>query len=170
MLHCMNTNTIKRGHQALRKGRVSLPNQIYLITVCCNNREKLFLDRAAARVMSLTLNNVLAEKQSKILAWVVMPDHVHLALQLAEAETLAKTMNRINSCSAIAVNKVLNRHSKVWQGAYHDHALRDEKQLFTAIEYLISNPIRAGLVRKLGDYPYWNIAIAAPCEALLQGF
>lgn len=166
----MKSNTIKRGHQALRKGRVSLPNQIYLITVCCNNRENLFVDHNAARVMSLTLHHVLAAKQSKILAWVVMPDHVHLALQLAEAEALAKTMNRINSCSAIAVNRALNRHSKVWQGAYHDHVLRDEEQLWVAIQYLVSNPIRAGLVSNLGDYPYWNIAIAGPCEALLQDF
>ena len=96
-----------------------------------------------------------------------MPDHMHFALQLAEDETLAKTMNQINSCSAIAVNRALNRHSQLWQGACHDHALRDEEQLFTAIRYLISNPIRAGLVEKLGDYPYWNIVIAEPSEALL---
>ena len=167
MLHCMQINIINRGHQALRKFRVSLTSQIYLITVCCKNREKIFQDYSAARVMSSTLHNVLKEKQSKILAWVVMPDHMHLVLQLAEDETLAKTMNRINSCSAIAVNKVLKRHSTVWQGAYHDHALRDEEQLFAAIKYLISNPIRAGLVEKPGDYPYWNIVIAEPSEALL---
>lgn len=166
MLHGMKANTIKAGHQALRKGRVSLPNQIYLIAVCCNNREKIFSDFNAARVMSSILHKVLKEQQSKILAWVVMPDHMHLALQLAEDETLAKTMNRINSCSAIAVNKALNRHSKLWQGAYHDHALRDEGQLFTAIRYLISNPIRAGLAEKLGDYPYWNSVIPEPSEAL----
>ena len=163
----MKTNTINRGHQALRKARVSLPNQIYLITVCCKHREKIFLDYNAARAMSSILHRVLNERLSNILAWVIMPDHMHLALQLAEDETLAKTMNRINSCSAIAVNRALNRHSQVWQGAYHDHALRDEDQLFTAIRYLISNPIRAGLVEKLGDYPYWNIAIAEPSEALL---
>ncbi len=163
----MKTDTAKRGHHALRKFRISLPNQVYLITVCCKNREKLFLDCQAARALSLTLNTVLKDKQSKILAWVVMPDHMHLALHLAEDETLGKTMNRINSCTAIAVNRALKRQSQVWQGAYHDHALRDEQQLFTAIRYLISNPIRAGLVAKLGDYPYWNIAIAEPSEALL---
>ncbi|MGH8104731.1 MAG: REP-associated tyrosine transposase [Arenimonas sp.] len=155
------------GHQALRKGRVSIPNQIYLITVCCNNKEKLFLDENAARVLSSTLHRVLQNQNSKILAWVVMPDHMHLALQLGEHETLGKTMNRINSCSAIAINKVIKRHSPVWQGAYHDHALRDDEQLFAAIKYLISNPIRAGLVERLGDYPYWNIGIAEPSEALL---
>lgn len=155
------------GHQALRKGRVTIPNQIYMITVCCKNKEKLFLDHNAARALSSTLHRVLQNQNSKILAWVVMPDHMHLALQLAENETLGKTMNRINSCSAIAINKITRRHSPIWQGAYHDHALRDEDQRSTAIRYLISNPIRAGLVEKLGDYPYWNILIAEPDEALL---
>ncbi len=156
-----------RGHKALRKGRVSIPNQIYLITVCCKNKEKLFLDHHAAQILSSLLHRVLQKQNSKILAWVVMPDHMHLALQLAEDETLAKTMNRINSCSAIAVNRALSRHSPVWQGAYHDHALRDDDQLLTAIRYLISNPIRAGLVQNLGDYPYWDITIAEPNEDLL---
>ncbi len=163
----MPSQTKIRGHKALRKGRVSIVGQIYLITVCCKDREKIFNNFEAARSVALTLNTVLAAKKSKILAWVVMPDHMHLALQLAEDETLSKTMNRINSCSAIAVNRVLNRRAQVWQGAYHDHALRDQAQLFAAIRYLVSNPVRAGLVQKLGDYPYWNIAIAEPDEALL---
>jgi putative transposase len=163
----MKEDTTKRGHRALRKFRISLTNQIYLITVCCKNREKLFFDCCAARTLSLTLNTVLKQKQSKILAWVVMPDHMHLALQLVEGETLAKIMNRINSCTAIAVNKTLYRHAPVWQGAYHDHALRDEEQLLVALRYLISNPIRAGLVQKLGDYPYWDITVVEPSEALL---
>jgi len=163
----MKTNTIIRGHQALRKFRVSVPNQIYLITVCCKEREQVFLDCNAARALSYRLDTVLKNMRSIILAWVVMPDHMHLALQLAGNETLGRTMNRINSCSTIAVNRALNRHSRLWQGAYHDHAIRDEAQLLASIKYLIGNPIRAGLAEKLGDYPYWNIAIAEPDEALL---
>jgi putative transposase len=157
-----------RGHQALRKARVSLTNQIYLITVCCRNREKLFLNYEVARVMAATLSQVLKNNASEILAWVIMPDHMHLVLRLGGEETLSKTMNRINSCCAIAINKVLCRNSRVWQGAYHDHALRDQEQLYSAIRYVLSNPIRAGIVEKLGDYPYWNICIAEPDEALLE--
>lgn len=164
----MTTPKRHPGHQALRKGRVSIPNQIYLITVCCKNREKLFLDHNAARAVASTLYRVLKHQNSTILAWVLMPDHMHLALQLAEAETLGKIMNRVNSCSAIAVNRAMNRKAPVWQGAYHDHSLRDDEHLLIAIRYLVCNPIRAGLVEKLGDYPYWNILIVEPSEALLH--
>jgi putative transposase len=163
----MTIKTICRGHHALRKARVSLPNQIYLITVCCKHREKIFLNFDASLTTASTSYQVLKNSSSEILAWVLMPDHMHLVLQLGEEETLSKTMNRINSCCAIAINKVLRGNSPVWQGAYHDHALRDQEQLDSAIRYVISNPIRAGLVEKLGDYPYWNINIAKPEEALL---
>ena len=166
----MPIKSIRPGHQALRKGRVSIANQIYLITVCCKNKESLFLNYEAARALSSTLHRVLQKQNSEILAWVVMPDHMHLLLQLSENELLSKTMNRINSCTAIAVNKALKRHSPVWQGAYHDHAIRDEEQLHTATHYLISNPIRASLVRKVADYPYWNITYATPSEELLNTF
>jgi len=170
MLHGMSIKTLNRGHKELRKARVSIPNQIYLMTVCCKDKQPLFLNHEAARAAALILNKVLQSQNSKILAWVVMPDHLHLLLQLAEGETLPKTMNRINSCTAIAINKALSRHSPVWQGAYHDHALRDIDQLNAAIQYVVSNPIRAGIAVSLGDYPYWNICYAEPSEWLFQSF
>ena len=166
----MSIKTLYPGHQALRKGRVSIANKIYLITVFCKNKESLFLNYEAARALSSTLHRVLQKQNSEILAWVVMPDHMHLLVQLSEDELISKTMNRINSCTAIAVNKALKRHSPIWQGAYHDHAIRDEEQLHSATRYLISNPIRAGLVKNLADYPYWNITYATPSEELLNTF
>ena len=39
---------------------------------------------------------------------------------------------------------------------YHEHALRDEQQLLVTARYLVANPLRAGLVTRLGDYPFWN--------------
>ena len=40
--------------------------------------------------------------------------------------------------------------------AFHDHALRANEDLRQAARYVIANPIRAGLVRRVGDYPFWN--------------
>lgn len=91
-----------------------------------------------------------------MIAWVVMPDHMHLLIRLHDSETLPAVMNRINSCTAKAVNRAIGAQGPVWQGAYHDRALRDERDLLPAVRYLLANPIRAGLVARLGAYPYWN--------------
>jgi len=91
-----------------------------------------------------------------MLAWVLMPDHAHWLLQLQGGETLATVVSRLKAASARSANEVLNRSGPLWQRAYHDRALRKDEQILAAARYLVANPLRAGLVRRLGDYPYWN--------------
>jgi len=65
-------------------------------------------------------------------------------------------MQRLKSLTAISFNKTLGRTGKVWQSGFHDHALRHEEDLKAAARYLVANPLRAGLVKSLRDYPFWN--------------
>ena len=44
----------------------------------------------------------------------------------------------------------------LWQAGFHDRALRAEVDVRAAARYLVANPLRAGLVVSVGDYPYWN--------------
>ncbi|MNN75503.1 hypothetical protein D3C81_1918110 [compost metagenome] len=50
----------------------------------------------------------------------------------------------------------MGRTGKVWQSGYHDHALRRDEDLKAAARYLVANPLRAGLVKSVRDYPFWN--------------
>jgi REP element-mobilizing transposase RayT len=50
----------------------------------------------------------------------------------------------------------LNRCGRLWQPGYHDHALRREEDLVATARYLVANPLRAGLVQHIGDYPLWD--------------
>ena len=42
----------------------------------------------------------------------------------------------------------------VWQEGYYDHGLRDDEDYRAGVRYVMQNPIRAGLVRRVEDYPY----------------
>ena len=44
----------------------------------------------------------------------------------------------------------------MWQEGFHDRALRQEADLRKAARYVVANPLRAGLVTDLGDYPLWD--------------
>ena len=44
----------------------------------------------------------------------------------------------------------------MWARSFHDHALRRDENLLTVARYIVANPIRAGLVRRVGEYPFWN--------------
>ena len=44
----------------------------------------------------------------------------------------------------------------VWQDGFHDQAIRGERHLREAARYIVLNPVRAGIVERIGDYPYWD--------------
>jgi len=89
------------------------------------------------------------------LAFVVMPDHVHWLIQL-EQESLDKIMHAFKGVSAKHVNRLMGSRGKIWQASYHDHAVRKEEDLTGIARYIVANPVRARLVRKVGDYPLWD--------------
>ncbi|MNC83563.1 hypothetical protein D3C75_1375940 [compost metagenome] len=65
-------------------------------------------------------------------------------------------MRRTKSRSTRAVNRASSREGRLWQAGYHDRAIRREDDVKTAARYIIANPLRAGLVKRIGDYPLWD--------------
>ncbi|WP_155312116.1 transposase [Desulfosarcina ovata] len=51
---------------------------------------------------------------------------------------------------------LFGRNGALWARAYHDHALRSDEDLKTVARYIIGNPVRAGLVERVGDYSFWD--------------
>lgn len=143
------------GTQALRKGRYSCPGYIYFITTVCTDRKKLFLDTCTARLVSILCHDKTIWGESKLLAWVLMPDHWHGILELRENMSLSSTMQAFKSRSAKAINLQMNTSGKVWQSGFHDRSL-SQATLLPAARYLIANPLRAELVNEIGQYPYWD--------------
>ena len=89
------------------------------------------------------------------IAWVVMPDHIHWLFQLQD-KPLAEVMRVFKGRSAYDINQELGRKGILWQRYYYDHALRDNEDIRGAARYIIANPLRAGLVKHIGDYPHWD--------------
>jgi REP element-mobilizing transposase RayT len=146
----------QRGHQALRHGRASLPHQIYHVTAATRGRRRIFIGFEAASTAAATITSSTTLGDATLLAWVLMPDHAHFLLQLGAGDSLARVMGRIKTRSAAAVNHVIGMQGALWSRAYHDHALRDEEDLRAVARYIIANPLRAGLVSRVGDYPFWD--------------
>lgn len=143
------------GHRSLRKGRYSIQGQTYLLTATTYDRKNFFEQHNSARLFCRCLNQITVAGSKEIICWVLMPDHFHLLIQLDD-EPLSVLMRRIKSISAIAINKILERNGSLGSSAYHDHALRKDEDIKAVARYVIYNPVRAGLVAKPGDYPYWD--------------
>ena len=141
----------------LRKGRVSTPGHVYLVTSTTHHRRPLFRDIAIGRLLVREMRCLVEESAVDSLAWVVMPDHFHWLFGL-KAGTLHASMRRLKSRSAIAVNRFIGESGRVWQAGYHDHALRAEEDIKDVAQYIVANPLRARLVTRIGDYPLWDAA------------
>ena len=139
----------------LRHGRISEPGRAYLLTAVVYQRSPLFSDWQLGRLVVAELKRVHDQKMVNSIAWVVMPDHLHWLVQL-EQGSMAQLMQTVKSRSTLTINRALNRQGAFWQSGYHDRALRDDEDLRPFARYIVANPLRAGLVEKVGDYPLWD--------------
>jgi REP element-mobilizing transposase RayT len=87
-----------------------------------------------------------------------MPDHVHLLCLPCTDEngaiSIPEITRTIKSESAHRINKALGCTGRVWQDESFDHVLRGNESLRKKAEYILENPVRAGLVMRAEDYPW----------------
>ncbi len=99
--------------------------------------------------------NAQDQQIASSIAWVVMPDHFHWLIELHSGD-LGTLMRRVKTKSSLAISNAEGHPFKLWQNGYHDHAIRKESDIINIARYIIANPIRAGLVKRCGDYPLWD--------------
>ena len=141
----------------LRRGRVSIPGGAYHIIFRTHGGRPLFRDLRLGRIVVEGLRWQDATEHSSTLAFVVMPDHVHWLLTLRAAATLPSVVAGVKSFTARRINAVTGAAGRrVWQDGFFDHAVRRDEDVRTIARYIVSNPLRAGLVSNLGDYALWD--------------
>jgi len=101
-----------------------------------------------------------------LLEWVVMPNHCHVLIEPLERVPLgqivlswknytARFINRYKSRTGVRrAQRAWERPSPVWQRGYWDRFIRSERHFKTVEDYIVSNPVKAGLVAQPGDWPW----------------
>ena len=97
----------------------------------------------------------------KILAWVVMPNHVHALIQVGDTP-LSKIIRNWKSIVAVKANKILGRTGDFWQLDYWDTFMRDEAQKIKAVRYIENNPVKAKLCRAPEEWPFSSARFRDP--------
>jgi len=103
----------------------------------------------------------------RLLAWVVMPNHVHVLFQPMEGWTMARIVTSWKSFTGRRLSSLLpalpgsNAVHRVWHREYWDRFIRDERHLNSAREYIHNNPVKAGLVRCPEEWE-WSSARLEP--------
>ncbi len=86
-------------------------------------------------------------------AYVMMSNHYHLLIETTQ-ENLSRFMKHLNASYAIYFNKKYKRSGHLWQGRFKSWFVTDDSYLYSLISYIETNPVKAKIVERLGDYPY----------------
>jgi valyl-tRNA synthetase len=80
-----------------------------------------------------------------LIAWCIMPNHVHVVVRPFEGHDLADILHSWKSFTAKQANRQLGISGSFWQEEYYDHLIRDEEDFNRNMSYLLQNPEKAGL-------------------------
>ena len=99
-------------------------------------------------------------KEFKLICYSIMPNHIHIVFELIEGNRgISKIMQSIKRISARKSNQILNRTGKFWQDESYDHVIRDNEEYVRIVNYVLENPVKAGLV---SEWSQWRWAYCKP--------
>ena len=102
-------------------------------------------------------------RQFAVIAFCVMPDHVHLLLEgLTDDADLRAVMHNWKLRTGFAWTQ--RAGERLWQQGFHDYVLRDDDSVPALVKYIINNPIRAGLTDDVTRYPYAGSSRYSPAD------
>lgn len=92
-------------------------------------------------------------KRFRLLGWVVMPNHVHILIEVWRVP-LARIVQNWKSIIAVESNRILQREGRFWQPEYWERFMRDVEQTKKAARYIEANPVKAQLCRAPEDWAF----------------
>ena len=121
-----------------------------------NHRAQVFFSEADYQTYLALLCEYTINHEVAVLAYCLMPNHVHLVLVPHAKDSLPLSLRHVHVRYAQRVNRARDWKGHLWQGRYFASVL-DERHCWAAIRYVERNPVRAGIVAVAESYP-WSSA------------
>lgn len=119
-----------------------------------NNRLRIFFDWLDYEEYLSLLKKYAEKWKLSILAYCLMPNHVHLLIKPRSENALAKMMQGIAQFYAKYINRKYQRTGRLWECRYFSSLVDSERYLWTVVRYIEQNPLRANMAERESDYPY----------------
>lgn len=133
--------------------RLELAGGLYHVTSRGDGREDIYLSDTDREIWLTSLGQVCQRFNWVCHAWCQMDNHYHLLIETPEAN-LAKGMRQLNGVYTQSFNRLHGRVGHVFQGRYKAILVERDSYLLELARYIVLNPLRAGMVKKLEDWPW----------------
>lgn len=95
----------------------------------------------------------------RLIAWVIMPNHVHVLIEIYEGHPMDKVVHSWKSFTSKEANKILGRSGQFWAPDYFDRYIRNQEHFNNVVRYIHYNPLKAGLVKRAEDWQYSSASL-----------
>jgi REP-associated tyrosine transposase len=133
-------------------------NPIVFFTACTFRRRKILASTKCEEILREIWQRSVEHDGWWVGSYVVMPDHVHFfARSAANARSKAEWVGMWKSVSSRRIAATLGIQPPIWQPDYFDRYLRSSESYSEKWQYVQQNPVRAGLVGCVEDWPYHGV-------------
>ena len=137
-----------------RRARIFASGGAYHFTARAVAGEPLFVTAFDFLAMLSLLRDVRSRFDWRILAWCLMNTHYHLVVLVGRQPNVSEGMHRLNGIYARGFNERHHRRGHLFGDRYSPTQIESEQHLHAACSYVLLNPVNAGLVRSVEDWPW----------------
>lgn len=137
-----------------RQGRYFLEGQPLHVIQRGNNKGEIFFTHQDAVNFLKWLGEAADKHGLAVHAYILMPNHIHLLASPARPESVPRTMQTLGRRYVGHINGLRARTGTLWEGRYRAAVVDTDAYFFRCSRYIELNPVRAGLAKDPGAYPW----------------
>jgi putative transposase len=165
---------IKSSRVGLRNRTLLTEERCFFITTTCYQHLPLLFDTQCFSILFDSFQFYNEKYKAKLLAYVLMNNHIHFILFFEEANHLSNYMGDFKKYTSLKIREYMqilqseqlqhidyehrSQPFKIWTDRYDDVYLYSRDHCETKITYIHNNPVKAGLVNDPVDYPFSSAA------------
>jgi putative transposase len=151
-----------------RTARVTIENGCYHIITRGNQKQKVFTERADYEKYLTLLTRYKRKYRFRLYCYCLMPNHVHLIVEVGNGFTLNKIFGSLNLSYTLYFNLKYGKVGHLWQDRFKSKIIEKNTYLIECMNYIESNPVRASLSSRINEYPWSSYNLHSNSNDLLD--
>ncbi len=147
-----------------RPVRMDFPNTFYHILSRGNERRDIFREPRDYEKFTETIGRMVERFSLEVHAYVLMANHYHLLIRTRDAN-MSRAIQWLGLTYSVWFNRCHARSGHLFQGRFKSFLVENDKYFSAMCLYVHANPLRAGVVEGLSDYPWSSFPAYARARA-----
>lgn len=118
-----------------------------------NGRVPIFIDAEDFEYFKDILIRYKVRYGFRLFHWAIMSNHYHLLIEIDAPELISRVMAGINKAYSYYYHKRNETSGYLWQGRFKMQPVQKEDYMIACGRYIEQNPLKAGIVKSVDDYP-----------------